>query len=214
MVPRVTHWRLLFCLYLYLISRNVLFVFWPFARFWPLMWLSVTCSPPKITVPDPDPVCWRPQWPLHDLNWASFSCFCHTSTPFLTVTGCFLRAAAASPRWTAASPSAQDTWATTGPRWRTSPRTPSPVSAPRRPPHPAAPRRKRGSSSRQVSWVTLLHSHTRPSLSWDSFPSAAAHCACATPTTTDSSFFLKLLDGRGVGGVKSKCYLKIAKSKA
>lgn len=104
-----------------------------------------------------------------------------------------------------------------GPRCRTSPRTRSPVSAPRRPRQPAAPQRRRGSSSQQVSWVTLLHSHTRPSLSWDSFPSAGAQCACATPTTTDSSFFLKLLpapatepplNGRGGEGVLKKRLFK------
>lgn len=66
----------------------------------------------------------------------------------------FFSVLAASPLWTAASPSAPDTWATTGLRCRTSPRTRSPVSAPRRPPHPAAPQRRRGSSCRQVSRVT------------------------------------------------------------
>lgn len=66
----------------------------------------------------------------------------------------FFPVPAASPLWTVASPSAPDTWATTGPRCRTSPRTWSPASAPRRPPRPTAPQRRRGSSCRQVSWVT------------------------------------------------------------
>lgn len=61
---------------------------------------------------------------------------------------------AASPPWTAAWPSAPDTWATTGPPWRTSHRTRSPVSAPRRWPRPAAPQKRRESSCQQVSWVT------------------------------------------------------------
>lgn len=67
---------------------------------------------------------------------------------------CFSSTLAVSPLWTAASPSAPDTWATRGPRCRTRPRTRSLASAPRRPPRPAAPRRRRGSSCLQVSWVT------------------------------------------------------------
>lgn len=72
---------------------------------------------------------------------------------------------AASPRWTAAWPSAPDTWAATAPPCRSSRRTRSPASAPRRPRRPAAPRRRRGWSCRQVSWVT-----GRPSVPAPEFP--------------------------------------------
>lgn len=78
----------------------------------------------------------------------------YSSTLFRATMNRFSSVLAASPPWTAASPSAPDTWATRGPRCRTRPRTRSLASAPRRPPRPAAPRRRRGSSCLQVSWVT------------------------------------------------------------
>lgn len=69
--------------------------------------------------------------------------------------------AAASPRWTAASPRGPGTWATpTGASWPTRRRTRSPAPAPRPPRPPALPQRKRGSSSQQVSCPRVLVTHT------------------------------------------------------
>ena len=105
---------------------------------------------------------------------------------FMLLIKWLLSVLAVSPLWTAASPSAPDTWATTGPRCRTRPRTRSLASAPRRSPRPAAPRRRRGSSCRQVSWVTQPPSSHKTDAR---FPRAGTHRGCATSKTESVFFF-------------------------